>query len=142
MNVLISRRVKYTGKIFEPGTILDLPEDKAWRLINQCWAEPIQYYESAEPEFSDSSRLFSNGKPTFATLTSPPHVRVFAWCLANLGFGPDLAGRPTDCSLAGKECRLSLPEVREAFGKLLAEGDLKVERTRRGDLWYLTPVRW
>lgn len=93
------------------------------------------------PDLEDP-RLSSNGKPTGATTVDPLHIQVYAWCLANLGFGPDLAGRPTDLSRAGKECRLSLPEVREAFGKLLKEGDLKVERTRRGDIWYLAPVRW
>ena len=91
---------------------------------------------------SENPRLFSNGKPTFAMLADPPHIRAYAWCLANLGFGPDLAGSPTDLSRAGKECRLSLPEVREAFGKLLKEGDLKIERNRGGDLWYLSPARW
>ena len=90
----------------------------------------------------EDPRLFSNGKPTGATTDDSPHIRVYAWCLANLGFGPDLAGKPTDLSRAGKECRLSLPEVREAFGKLLKEGDLKIERNRGEDLWYLAPARW
>ena len=89
------------------------------------------------------SQLFSNGKPTGATTADPPHIRVYAWCLANLGFGPDLAGRPTDLSRAGKECRLSLPAVREAFGKLLHDGDFLVERNRRrGDIYFLAPIRW
>ncbi len=141
MNVLISRRVKYTGKIFEPGTILDLPEDKAWWLINQCWAEPIQDHENAELEFSDSSRLFSNGKPTFATLEDPPHIRVYAWSLQNLRFGPILSP-PTDLSKAAVDCRLSLDEAREAFEKLIKDGDLLKERNRRGDIYFLAPIRW
>lgn len=142
MNVLISRRVKYTGKIFEPGTILDLPEDKAWRLINQCWAEPVQDHENAELEFSDSSRLFSNGKPTGATLTDLPHIRVYAWSLLNLRFGT-LLSCPTDLSRAAEECRLTIGESRDAFRKLLREGDLHVERGRMGrDIYYLAPIRW
>ena len=144
MNVLISRRVKYTGKIFEPGTILDLPEDKAWRLINQCWGIAIQDYENenAELEFSFSSRLFSKGKPTGATLTDLPHIRVYAWSLLNLRFGP-LLSRPTDLSRVAEECRLTIGESRDAFRKLLREGDLQVERGRMGrDIYYLAPIRW
>ena len=143
MNVLISRRVKYTGKIFEPGTILDLPEDKAWRLINQCWAEPVQDYENADLEFSDSSRLFSNKKPTGATLSDPPHIRVYAWCLVNLRFGPMLSP-PTDLSKAAEECQLSIEETWEAVGKLLRDGDLQVERDRRTrtDIYFLAPIKW
>ena len=140
--MLISRRVKYTGKIFEPGTILDLPEDKAWRLINQCWAEPIQDHENAELEFSDSMRLFSNGKSTGATLADLPHIRIFAWSLLNLRFGP-LLSSPTDLSKAAEECRLFIGETREAFRKLLQDGDLLVERDRRhGEIYYLAPIRW
>ncbi len=143
MNVLLARRVKYTGKIFEPGTILDLPEDKAWRLINQCWAEPVQNYKNADLESSDFSRLFSNGKSTGATLADPPHIRVYAWCLVNLRFGPILSP-PTDLSKAAEECRISIGETREAFGKLLHDGDLLVERDRRArtDIFYVAPIKW
>lgn len=90
---------------------------------------------------SEDPRLFSNGKPTFATLANPHHIRVYAWCLINLRFGPILSS-PTDFSKTAEECHLSLPEVRESFGKLLKEGDLKVEKNRRGDIWYLVPLRW
>ena len=143
MNVLLSRRVKYTGKIFEPGTILDLPEDKAWRLINQCWGIAVQDYENAELEFSFSSRLFSNGKPTGATLKDLPHIRVYAWSLLNLRFGPILSS-PTDLSKAAEECQLSIEETREAVGKLLRNGDLQVERDRRTrtDIYFLAPIKW
>lgn len=142
MNVLISRRVKYIGKIFEPGTILDLPKDKAWRLINQCWAEAVQDHENAEVEFSLSSRLFSNGKPTGATLADLPHIRVYAWALQNLRFGP-LLSFPTDLSKAAEECRMSLIETRGGFKKLLHDGDLLVERGRGGkDVYFLAPFRW
>ena len=143
MNVLISRRVKYTGKIFEPGTILDLPKDKAWRLINQCWAEPVQDHENTELEFLNSSRLFSNGKTTGASLDDPPLIRVYAWCLVNLLFGP-IPSTPTDFPKAAEECRLSIEETREAFRKLLRDGDLLLERDRRTrtDIFYLAPIRW
>ena len=143
MNVLISRRVKYAGKIFEPGTILDLPKDKAWRLINQCWAEPIQDHENAELECSDSSRLFSNGKLTGATLADPPLIRVYAWCLVNLRFGPILSP-PTNLPKAASECQLSIGEARDAFRKLLHDGDLLVEQDRRTrtDIFYLAPIKW
>ena len=136
MNVIISRRIKYTGKIFEPGTILDLPEDKAWWLINQCWASPVQDHENF-----NSSRLFPNGKATGATLDDPPLIRVYAWCLVNLRFGP-LLSHPTDFSRVAEECQLSIQEAKEAFRKLLRDGDLKVERGRGGrDVYYLAPIR-
>ena len=143
MNVLLSRRVKYTGKIFEPGTILDLPEDKAWRLINHCWAEPIQDHENEGLESSDSSRLFSNGKPTGANLSDPPLIRVYAWCLVNLRFGPILS-TPTDFPRAAEECHLPLDDAREAFRKLLKDGDLLCERGRQSgkEIYYLAPIRW
>ena len=142
MNVLISRRVKYTGKIFEPGTILDLPEEKAWRLINQCWAEPVQDQENPESESLHSSRLFSQGKTTGASLDDPPLIRVYAWSLVNLRFGPILS-QPTDLSKVAEECRLSIEETREAFKKLLKDGDLKFERGRGGkDVYFLAPIRW
>jgi len=142
MNVLISRRVKYTGKIFEPGTILDLPEDKAWRLINQCWAEPVQDQENPESESLHSSRLFSQGITTGASLDDPPLIRVYAWSLVNLRFGPILS-QPTDLSKVAEECRLSIEETREAFKKLLKDGDLKFERGRGGkDVYFLAPIRW
>ena len=142
MNVLISRRVKYTGKIFEPGTILDLPEDKAWRLINQCWAEAVQNHENADLEFPSSRPLFSNGRPTGATLADQPHIRIFAWSLMNLRFGPFLSA-PTDLSKAAEECRLAIGETREAFRRLHRDGDLLVERGRGGrDVYYLATIRW
>ena len=90
---------------------------------------------------SEDPRLFSNGKPTFATTDDPPHIRVYAWCLVNLLFG-SLRSSPTDLSKAAEECRLSLPETRESFGRLLKEGDLKVERTRQRDIYSLAPVKW
>lgn len=140
LNVLISRRVKYTGKIFEPGTILNLPDDKAWRLINQCGGEPVQDREHSESE--SSSRLFSNGIPTGATLADTPLIRVYAWSLANLRFGP-ISSYPTDFSKAAVECQISIAETREAFRKLLQDGDLLVERGRGGrDVYYLAPIRW
>ena len=89
----------------------------------------------------EDPRLFSNGKPTFATTADPPHIRVYAWCLVYLRFGP-LLSSPPDLSRAAKECRLSLPEVRESFDRLLQEGDLKVERTRQGEIYFLAPVGW
>ena len=141
MNVLISRRVKYTGKIFEPGTILDLPEDKAWRLINQCWAEPVQDHEKTESESLNSSRLFSNGKVTGATLDDPPLIRIYAWCLLNLRFGPTLS-TPTDFPRAAEECCLSVEETREAFKKLVCDGDLRFERERGREYYWLAPIRW
>ena len=122
-------RSKSTGAEYLPGERVEAPPEKL-----REWAEKglVQI---------EDPRLFSNGKPTGATTDDLPHIRAYAWSLANLKFGPILS-LPTDFPKVARECRLSLREVRESFGKLLKEGDLKVEKTRRGDIWYLAPLRW
>lgn len=89
----------------------------------------------------EDPRLFSNGKPTFASLADLPHIRVYAWCLANLRFVP-LLSAPTDLSKVAEECQLSLDEARDAFEKLIKDNDLLRERDRRGNIYYLAPIRW
>ena len=128
-------RSRSTGAEWLPGQKVEAPEEK---LL--AWAEKglVRIENDEDP----SSRLFSNGKPTGATLADPPLIRVYAWCLLNLRFGP-IFSSPTDFSKTSEECHLSLREVREAFGKLLKEGDLLVERRRGGrDVYYLAPLRW
>lgn len=122
-------RRRSTGERWIPGDPVVASEDKL-----REWAEKglVQI---------EDPRLFSNGKPTGATTDDLPHIRAYAWSLANLKFGPILS-LPTDFPKVARECRLSLREVRESFGKLLKEGDLKVEKNRRGDIWYLVPLRW
>lgn len=122
-------RSKSTGTEYLPGERVEAPPEK-----------PLEWAEKGLVQIEDP-RLFSNGKPTGATLNDPSHIRVYAWCLLNLRFGPILSS-PTDLPKAAEECRLSLLEVREAFGKLVEEGDLKAERTRAGDIYFLAPVRW
>ncbi|MHB8370634.1 MAG: hypothetical protein ACYDBP_13280 [Leptospirales bacterium] len=93
-------------------------------------------------EAPDSSRLFSNGKATGATLADLPHIRIYAWALQNLRFG-SLLSAPKDLSKAAEECRLSIVETREAFRKLLKEGDLLGESGRGGrDIYFLAPLKW
>lgn len=126
-------RVKSTGAEYLPGERVDASPEKL-----RTWAER----GLVRIENTESSCLFSNGRPTGATLADLPHIRVFAWCLVNLRFGP-FRSSPTDLSKAAEECRLSIEEIREAFRKLLQDGDLLVERERGGrDVYYLAPVRW
>ncbi|MHB1756818.1 MAG: hypothetical protein ACYCT9_04810 [Leptospirillum sp.] len=127
-------RVKSTGMEYHPGEKVEAPEEKL-----RLWAEK----GLVQIEDSDFSRLFSNGRPTGATLADPPHIRVYAWCLVNLRFGPMLSS-PTDLCKAAEECRLSIEETREAIGKLLREGDLQVERDRRArtEIYFLAPIKW
>ena len=128
-------RIKSTGAEYLPGERVDAPPEKL-----RAWAER-GLVRIGEP--SSSSRLFSNGRPTGATLADPPHIRVYAWCLGNLRFGP-LLSSPTDLSKAAEECQLSIEETREAFGTLLRDGDLQVERDRhtRTDIYFLAPIKW
>lgn len=126
-------RVKSTGAEYLPGERVEAPEEKL-----RTWAE----MGLVRIEAPDSSRLFSNGKATGATLDDPPLIRVYAWCLLNLRFGPILS-TPTDFPRAAEECCLSVEETREAFKKLLKDGDLKFERGRGGkDVYFLAPIRW
>ena len=126
-------RVKSTGAEYLPGERVEAPEEKL-----RTWAE-MGLVRIAAP---DSSRLFSNEKPTGATLDDPPLIRVYAWCLANLRFGP-LFSQPTDLSKAAEECCLSIEETRNAFKQLLRDGDLMFERGRGGkDVYFLAPLRW
>jgi hypothetical protein len=126
-------RVKSTGMEYHPGEKVEAPEEKL-----RLWAEK----GLVQIEDSDFMRLFSNGKPTGATLADLPHIRVYAWALQNLRFGP-LLSFPTDLSKAAEECRMSLIETRGGFKKLLHDGDLLVERGRGGkDVYFLAPFRW
>ena len=129
-------RSRSTGAEWLPGQKVEAPEEK---LL--AWAEKglVRIENDEDP----SSRLFSNGKPTGATLADPPLIRVYAWCLVNLRFGPILSP-PTNLPKAAAECQLSIGEARDAFRKLLHDGDLLVEQDRRTrtDIFYLAPIKW
>ncbi len=121
-------RSKSTGTEYLPGERVEAPLEKL-----------LEWAEKGLVQIEDPR--FSNGKSTFAILNDPPHIRVYAWCLSNLRFGPILS-TPTDFPRAAEECRLSIEETREAFRKLLKDGDLLKERDRRGDIYFLAPIRW
>ena len=127
-------RSRSTGAEWLPGQKVEAPEEK---LL--AWAEKglVRIEDDEDP----SSRLFSNGKPTGATLADPPLIRVYAWCLLNLRFGP-IFSAPTDFSKTAEECRLSIEDTQEAFRKLLKDGDLEMERTRNGNIYFLAALRW
>ena len=122
-------RSKSTGTEYLPGERVEAPPEKL-----------LEWAEKGLVQIEDP-RLFSNGKPTFAILNDPPHIRVYAWSLQNLRFGPILSSS-TDLSKAAEECRLSIEETREAFSKLHRDGDLLKERNHRGDIYFLAPIRW
>ncbi len=123
-------RRRSTGESWNPGDPVFAPEDKL-----REWAEEglVRIEET---------RLFSNGKPTFATTFDQAHIRVYAWCLANLRFGSALPA-PLDPFRVAADCRLTVPEARSALGKLVADGDLQVERERRTgkEVYFLAPIR-
>lgn len=125
-------RVKGTGAEFPAGTLVEATPETLSK-----WAE------MGLVRIEDPSRLFSNGRPTGARLADPPHIRVYAWCLVNLRFGP-IFSSSTDLSKAAEECRLSIEETREAFGQLLRDGDLRVEwdRRTRTEIYFLAPIKW
>jgi hypothetical protein len=129
-------RSRSTGAEWLPGQKVEASEEKL-----RSWAEQglVRIVET-DPSFPPS-RLFSNGKPTGANLADPPLIRIYAWCLANLRFGPILS-HPTDLSRASEECQLTIQETREAFKKLFKDGDLLKERDRQGDSYFLAPIKW
>lgn len=122
-------RSKSTGAEYLPGERVEAPPEKL-----REWAERGLVR-------IEDHRLFSNGKTTGATTDDLPHIRIYAWSLVNLKFGPILS-LPTDLPKVAEECHLSIQEVREAFGKLLKEGDLEMERTRKGNIYFLAALRW
>ena len=124
-------RVKSTGAEYLPGERVDAPSEKL-----RTWAE-MGLVRIEDPP----SRLFSNGKPTGGPLDDPPLIRIYAWCLLNLRFGPTLS-TPTDFPRAAEECCLSVEETREAFRKLVCDGDLRFERDRGRECYWLSPIRW
>lgn len=76
-----------------------------------------------------------------AWTNDPPFVRVYAWALVNLRFGPSLA--PPDIQKLATDCRIDVVEARQALEQLVEDGDLIVgsERRGRGTYW-LAPLRW
>ena len=85
--------------------------------------------------------IASDGR-MLATIADPPEVRVYAWVLLNLRFGPSVS-RLTDLSKVALDCRLSLEETRKAFSRLIRDGDLKVQKDHRGrEIYWLAPISW
>ena len=53
----------------------------------------------------------------------PPLIRVYAWCLVHLGFGPSL---PLDLGKLASDCKIGIHGAKQALAQLVLEGDLKV----------------
>lgn len=83
--------------------------------------------------------LDSNGQITGAFEKDEPHIRLYAWCLANLSVGQDVS---LNIGQAASECRLTDPEAREAMSKLVKGGDVVITRSRQGDLFRLRIQYW
>jgi len=76
-----------------------------------------------------------------AWTNDPPFVRVYAWALVNLRFGPSLA--PLNMQKLATDCRIDVVEARQALEQLVEDGDLIVESERRGrGTYWLAPIRW
>lgn len=69
----------------------------------------------------------------------PPHIRVFAWALINLLFVP---WEVTDLGKIARDCALSFSDARKGLARLVQDGDLKVERDRRKEYYWLAPLRY
>ena len=78
--------------------------------------------------------LTSNGQDIGAFEKDLPHIRLYAWCLANLSVGQTL---PMDIDRAAGECRLTAQEVREAIARVIGDGDLEITRSKGGDRFRL-----
>ena len=76
-----------------------------------------------------------------AWTNNPPFVRVYAWALVNLRFGPSIA--PLNIQKLATDCRIDVVEARQALEQLVQNGDLIVECDRRGrGRYWPAPIRW
>ena len=102
---------------------------------------PLLSSNEEKPMALHSVVIASDGR-TLATTDDPPEVRLYAWVLLNLRFGPTFS-HPTNLSKVALECRLSLEETRKAFSRLIRDGDLKVQKDHRGrEIYWLAPISW
>jgi hypothetical protein len=79
-----------------------------------------------------------DGTP-LAYVNHEAHVKVFAWALLNLRFA---LWEPINIGKLAMECRISVKEARFGLDQLVQEGDLKVERNRGREYYWLAPPRY
>ena len=76
-----------------------------------------------------------------AWTNDPTFVRVYAWALVNLRFGPFLT--PLNIQKLATDCRIDVVEARQALEQLVRDGDLIIQSERRGKgTYWLAPIRW
>ncbi|MDA8027549.1 MAG: hypothetical protein M0Z25_01005 [Nitrospiraceae bacterium] len=80
----------------------------------------------------------ADGTP-LAYVNDEPHVKVFAWVLLNLRFA---LSDQLDIGKLARKCRLSIGEARKGLNRLVEDGDLKVERNRGREYYWLAPPRY
>jgi hypothetical protein len=80
----------------------------------------------------------ANGAP-LAYVNDEPHVKVFAWALLNLRFAP---WEKLDIWKLATDCGLSTGEARSGLNRLIQDGDVKVERDRGREYYWLAPPKY
>lgn len=68
-----------------------------------------------------------------------PYVKVFAWALLNLRFA---RWEQLDIGKLATDCGLSIGTTRKGLNKLLEDGDLKMERDRGQEYYWLAAPRY
>ena len=138
-------RIKSTGAEYLPGERVEAPEEKL-----RTWAERglvlLDETESPLPVV-----VASDGR-VLAWSSDPPHIRLYAWALQNLGFVP--VDEPTARSLkipSGEMDRIRIrklagelhmgeQEVQAALDQMVKEGDLMVKTERGGRIYWLATL--
>lgn len=68
-----------------------------------------------------------------------PHVKVFAWALLNLRFA---RWEQLDIGKLATDCGLSIGMTRKGLSKLLEDGDLRMERDRGREYYWLAAPKY
>ncbi|MHB8421720.1 MAG: hypothetical protein ACYDAM_02965, partial [Leptospirales bacterium] len=125
--ICVNRRIKTNSTISTVKDSLTVPDPQDPEAL----AERIALkFEEITPAILGKPVIVDRGH-VLACEGDFPHVKVYAWALLHLNTGEF---RSLDISKAVKDCRLTTQEVREAIARLVKEGDLVVERSRKGDL--------
>lgn len=80
----------------------------------------------------------ADGTP-LAFKNAESHIKVFAWALLNLRFAP---WEQLAIGKLAMECGLSIGEARKGLNILIQDGDLKVERNRSREYYWLAPLSY
>lgn len=134
MEIILNRSATLEGKILSSGAVLDLPESQAKKVIEAGYADPAK---TIMDENAIRLPIIQKDGIPLAWSNDPPHIRVFAWSLTNLRFA---LWEPTDLERIARDCALSFSDARKGLARLVQDGDLKVERDRGKEYYWLTPL--